>query len=371
MRILVLISSLRGGGAERAAATLSRLWVDGGNTVRLTTIDSAKSDVYRLDPRVTRGELDLERPSPTLLNAAANNVRRVFAARREMRIFAPDIVVALMPTANVLAALSAIGLPAKVVGCERSHPPQMPMDRIRELARKWLYGLLDAVAALTSETADWLKTNTRAPLVRVIPNVVVWPLEDTAPRIPPGTACRAGRSIVLAAGRFDHQKGFDDLIDVFAGIESAHPDWDLIILGDGELRAELAAKIDGLKLSDRIFMPGRVGNISEWYARGSIFVMSSRHEGFPNALAEAMAHGLPAVSYDCDTGPRDIIRQDVDGVLVPPGDTAALSAALGTLMSDEARRQRFAERAPDVRDRFSETVVIGKWNELFTELTQR
>jgi glycosyltransferase involved in cell wall biosynthesis len=371
VRILVLISSLRGGGAERAAVTLSRLWTDGGHTVRLTTIDSAKSDVYDVDPRVSRGELDLERPSPTIFHAVFNNLRRVAATRREIKTFAPDIVVALMPTANVLAAVSAIGLPAKVIGCERSHPPQIPMDRLRELARKTIYGLLDATAALTTETADWLKANTRARRVHVIPNVVVWPLQETTPHVAPDAICSAGRSITLAAGRLDPQKGFDELIDAFANVAQSRPGWDLVILGEGPLRADLEQQIRLLNLSDRILMPGRVGNIADWYARASLYVMSSRHEGFPNVLAEAMAHGLPAISYDCDTGPRDIIRHDIDGVLVPPGDTKALADSLADLMADEGRRNRYAARAPDVRARFSTETVMRKWNALFAELMQR
>lgn len=371
MRILVLISSLRGGGAERAAVTLSRLWTDGGHTVHLTTIDSAKSDVYGLDPRVSRGELDLERPSPTIFHAVVNNLRRVAATRREIKAFAPNIVIALMPTANVLAAVSAIGLPAKVIGCERSHPPQIPMDGLRELARKTIYGLLDATAALTTETADWLRANTRARRVHVIPNVVVWPLQETSPRVPPNAVCRDGRSIILAAGRLDPQKGFDQLIDAFANIAPSHPDWDLVILGEGPLGAQLEQQIRRLNLSDRILMPGRVGNIANWYARAALYVMSSRHEGFPNVLAEAMAHGLPAISYDCDTGPRDIIRHDIDGVLVPPDDTKALADALVELMADEGRRNRYAARAPDVRARFSAETVMSKWNALFAELMQR
>jgi glycosyltransferase involved in cell wall biosynthesis len=96
--------------------------------------------------------------------------------------------------------------------------------------------------------------------------------------------------------------------------------------------------------------------------------MSSRFEGFPNTLAEAMAHGLPAVSFDCDTGPRDIIRHEVDGLLVPPGDLDALTEALARLMADDALRQQYAARAVEVRQRFSMERVAGMWETLFEEL---
>lgn len=371
MRILTLISSLRGGGAERAASTLSRLWSDCGHNVHVTTIATRETDFYKLDPRVTRSALDLESTSTTLPQALLNNVRRIVAIRRDMRLFAPDIVVAFMPSANVQASVAVLGLNVKLIGCERTHPPQVPMDRVRTFARAWFYGLLDATAALTTETADWLRLKTRSRRVIVIPNVVTMPLPETDPRVAPEICCAAGRAILLAVGRLSAEKGFAGLIEAFASIGKNHPTWDLVVAGEGPLREELERKIDQHGLRDRVFLPGRVGNIADWYRRASLFVLSSHVEGFPNALAEAMAHGVPAVSYDCDTGPRDIIRPGVDGILVPPGDTAKLASALNTLLGDDELRSRFAERAPEVVKRFSEEVVAKMWNDLFDKVRGR
>jgi len=99
--------------------------------------------------------------------------------------------------------------------------------------------------------------------------------------------------------------------------------------------------------------------------------MTSQYEGFPNTLVEAMAHGLPAVSYDCDTGPRDIIRHGVDGILVPEADLAALSRTLTALLGDSDCRKRLGQRALEVRERFSESSVMRKWKELFEQLGLR
>ena len=196
------------------------------------------------------------------------------------------------------------------------------------------------------------------------------PIPIVDPILPPAGIVRGGRKLLLAVGRLEHQKGTDRLIDAFALLASAHPDWDLVILGEGAERKSLTAQIHRAGLADRVLMPGQAGNVGEWYARADLYVLPSRFEGFPNTLAEAMAHGLAAVAFDCDTGPRDIIRHDRDGLLVPPGDVPALAAALERLMGDAALRERFAAAAIATRDRYSEAAVLRQWESLFRELVR-
>lgn len=170
---------------------------------------------------------------------------------------------------------------------------------------------------------------------------------------------------MLAVGRLTVEKGFDCLIESFSTLAEKHADWVLVILGEGPLHAELQKEVLAKGLENRVHLPGRSGNIGEWYERANLYVMSSRFEGFPNALLEAMAYGVPAVSFDCDTGPRDIIRHDVDGLLVPKGDVAGFTAALDRLMSDAVLRRRFADQALQVRARFSVEQVAGMWESSF------
>ncbi|MNV55054.1 alpha-1,4-N-acetyl-D-galactosaminyltransferase [compost metagenome] len=198
----------------------------------------------------------------------------------------------------------------------------------------------------------------------VIPNPVHWPLPRAEPLLIPVSG--DGRKRLLAVGRLHADKGFDLLIQAFATLAPSHPDWDLVILGEGGERAALAAQVDKAGLASRVSMPGRAGNVGDWYENADLYVLTSRFEGLSNTLLESMASGLAAVSFDCDTGPREIVREGIDGVLVRPnGDVPALCKALADVMGDDAARQRMAQAATDVRDRFSATRVLQQWQELF------
>jgi glycosyltransferase involved in cell wall biosynthesis len=186
------------------------------------------------------------------------------------------------------------------------------------------------------------------------------------PALSPVRLVAPERKLLMAVGRLDVQKGFDVLLKTFVALAPRYPSWDLVILGEGPERAGLEQQVAAAGLQRRVWLPGRAGNVGDWYSRADLYVMSSRFEGFPNTLAEAMAHGCAAVSYDCDTGPREIIRHEYDGLLVTPvGDVPALSLALDRLMRDDVERERMAARAIEVRERFSMERILAKWDELF------
>lgn len=368
MKLLIFIHSLRTGGAERVTASLANHWAEKGWQVTVLTLTSAAQDFYQLHTAVQRIALDVAGDSSNPLAAINNNRRRVRALRHVLKQRQPDVALSMMSTANILLALAAIGLTGvTVIGSERTYPPRIPLGRAWELMRAYFYGHLHAMVALTEESAAWLRQHTRARHIPVIPNAVSWPLPNQTPYLPPpGNA--NGKYTLLAVGRMSEEKGFHLLIPIFQCLAADFPDWQLVILGDGPDRPALEAQIASAKLNKRISLPGRAGNIGQWYAAADLYVMSSRFEGFPNTLAESMAHGLPAVSFDCDTGPRDIVRHEVDGLLVPAGDVAKLEAALRRLMGDPPLRQQMGARAVEVRERFSVQRVTRMWEELFEDL---
>jgi glycosyltransferase involved in cell wall biosynthesis len=353
---------MSGGGAERVTALLANAWVGLDHEVTLITIAGLERDAYALSPAIRRVALGLDSDSVGVIDALLRNRRRVTALREAILECRADFVVAMMTGAAVTSLLATRGLGIPVIASERTHPPCLPVGRSWGWLRRLTYPWASRVVMLTEEGLAWLKEEIPAARGVVIPNPVSYPLPAAEPIVAVDEFVAATRKLLLAAGRMDEGKQFDRLLEAYARLAPSHPDWDLVILGEGPERARLQADIARLGLGDRVRMPGRAGNVGDWYARADLYVMSSRYEGFPNTLAEAMAHGCAAVSYDCDTGPRDIIRDGVDGLLVRPvGDVPALADALDRLMGDEATRYAMGCRAIEVQHRYSPERIFGMW----------
>lgn len=369
MRLLFFLHSLSGGGAERVTVTLANHWAARGWEVAVVTITDEARDFYELHSAIRRVPLRLETDSRSALEGLGNNWRRIRALRSVLKRERPDVAVAMMATANALLAVASMGTGVPAIGSERTFPPRMPMGRLWERVRRYTYGRLGGVVAQTEPTAQWLAeyTAARRERITIIPNPVSLPLGAGGPRLAPSKVCEgmACSHILLAVGRLGQEKGFDRLIDAFGKVAGRHRDWGLIILGEGEERERMEKQCRERDLDERIRLPGSAGNVGEWYAAADLYVLTSRFEGFPNTLLEAVAHGLPAVAVNCETGPREILRHEVDGLLVPPDDEASLVEALERLMSDAALRSRFGQRAVEARERFSVQKVVGEWERLF------
>lgn len=363
LRVLLFIHSLHGGGAERVAADLSAHWARMGREVMVVTQASADGDVYTLHPKVRREVLHTAGEGGGL-RGIWSNVQRVRALRRVIKAFRPDIVLGMMTTASVLSVLASTGLACRVIATEHTHPPSQTLSGFWQRLRRLTYPRAARVVALTRGTAQWIEQHVPGSRLAVIPNPVHWPLPKGEPVLAP--ASNDGRRRLLAVGRLHADKGFDLLLQAYARLAPSHPDWDLVILGEGGERRALQAQVREAGLQDRVSLPGRAGNVGDWYQSADLYVLTSRFEGLSNTLLESMASGLAAVAFDCDTGPREIVREGVDGVLVRPnGDVDALCRELGAVMGDEAVRLRMAEAATAVRERFSAERVLGLWEELF------
>lgn len=370
MKLCLVISSLSSGGAERVATTLANYWVQSGWQVTVITLADRGGDFYALAPSVKRVTLSCVGESAGSLSGLRNNLARVRALRRTLTREKPDVALGFMPSINILCALASVGTGITVIGTEHVHPPTLDLGQPWAWLRRRVYPHLAAVSALTETSAEWIREHTGAKYVPVMPNPITYPVPAVEPTLNPSAEKErlGGDYVLLAAGRLADQKGFDRLLDAFAAVHRRQPDWRLIILGEGPLRVVLERQCHELGLSDFVSIPGAVGNIGAWYEAADAFVLTSRYEGFGNVLAEALAYGVPAVAVDCNTGPRDILRNEVDGLLVPQNDQEALAAALDRLMGDKALRARFAERAVEARERFAIERIAAQWEEVFARV---
>ncbi len=348
-------------------ATLANHWAKKGWEVVLVTVDEVDRDFYTLDSGIRRIPLGMAVRSRHSVRGFFNNIRRIRRLWSIVRCEQPDVAVAMMATANAMLAIAGRLAGVPTVGSERIYPPAVPLGRLWETVRKRTYPLLSGVVAQTRESAAWLRDRTAAPYVAVIPNPVEFPLSARAPR---GSTSKSllsvrDRRVLLSVGRLEQQKGFDRLLTAFSALSDRHPEWVLVVLGQGGLDATLKSQAAALGLAERVVLPGAVGNVGEWYEAADLYALTSRFEGFPNTLLEAMAYGVPAVAVDCETGPREIVRHEVDGLLVPQNDPEALVAGLERLMSDQVLREQFAGRASEVRERFAVERIAGEWEVVF------
>lgn len=367
VKLLIFIHSLGAGGAERVTAHLVNFWAERGWDITILTMVKSEVDAYIIDSRVKRISLGLDAQSSSLWGGIKDNILRIKSLRRVINKVQPDTVLSMMSNANVLLALASIGNKRfRTVGSERTHPPCLPLGKAWELLRKFTYCYLDAVVALTDKSALWLKENTNPRKVVVIPNAAVWPIPVNQPILDPSKWIDKERCII-GVGRLSPEKGFDILIEIFKDLRCEFPNWSLLILGEGGERQKLESLISDNDLTSCVKLPGRAGNIGEWYKEASVYVMTSKFEGFPNTLVEAMASGLPAISFDCDTGPADIIKNGVNGFLILPGNVLAMREAIRRLMRDEQLRCEMGQKAISVRAKFSHEAIMQKWGAILCD----
>jgi len=368
--ILFLVSGMQGGGAERVASTLSNYWVQKGYRVTLIPTFSGRGDViYHLDNGV---EIDFlaDRVKSTK-QSAWNRLRRLWVLRRVIREYNPDVIISFLTHVNLAAILSAFGTKIPVIVSERTYPPRYPLGFFLETLRVLLYPFATAVVMQTNQGLRWLKDKISQNNGVVIPNPVAYPMVNSNPVVMPNDIIEKDRKICLSVGRLVKEKRFSEIITAFSGLSNKFPNWDLVILGEGIELKNLKKKVTSLGLQDRVYFLGRVGNVSDWYSYAQAYVMNSRFEGFPNTLLEAMAHGMPVISTDCDTGPKELITDGFDGLLVDTfGFESELSSAMKKIFDDSEFSKSLGKSAIGVRSKFSLYSVGSKWEDLIRLHTQ-
>ncbi len=355
MKIVFVIPGLGPGGAERVATLLCNFWAGEGHAVTLITFEGDEAaPFYALDQDVALRRLAVSASSGGA--RLLNNINRVSRLRALLREHRPDAVVAFTTDANVISLLATRGSEIPVVISERNQPDRPGLALVHRLARQFTYRFADAVVVQTEDIASWMRKRFRVP-VHVVPNPVRVP-DSNSPNV------AADRPLLIAVGRLTEQKGFDVLIEAFARAAAKHPDWTLAIYGEGPARPQLEMLRDALSLQGKVSLPGLTRDVEPAYAEASLFVLPSRFEGYPNALLEALAAGLPVISTSAPGGASEILDDGRYGLLVAPGDAVALASALDRMMSDPTLRASYGAQAPNAVAELNVERIGRRWLDL-------
>lgn len=289
---------------------------------------------FSLDPKVQLHSLGLK---PNVRGGRELRLARaLYDFRTSIEALRPDFILSFMNKYNVFALAALLGSKWPVIVSERDSPTE-PARQILWALRTLLYPTSRGIITQSEEGASALRARRIHPIVVAIPNPVH---VSHAPQV-------RREKIVLNVARLVPKKGHDDLLRAFA--IARQQDWRLVICGEGPLRPALQSLADSLSIGDAVEFAGTVKDVSSFYARASIFAFSSKFEGFPNALAEAMISGLAVASYDCPTGPAEMITHGKNGLLSKTGDYLELAHHLQELMRNDLLRIRLGNTASALR----------------------
>ena len=359
MKITLVISDLTSGGAQRVLSLLANYWSKVNHTVTIVTLDDGKQVFYPLSDKILVKSADVIFNSKNVFQAVFNNLGRIRRLRPVLLDTNPDVVISFLIGVNILVILSTLFSGLRVIISERNHPLLCTNRRyLWILLRKVFYPFAFCLVTQTEEVKSLLGNFNKN--IVVIPNPVS---KTTGKAVDSKTEkiLPAGK-IIISVGKLDTQKGFDLLLNVFSIIVKRFPDWKLVILGVGGEKEELENKCNKLSISDSVFFPGLVSNIYDLLKRCDIFVLSSRFEGFPNVLIEAMACGLPVVSFECPYGPSDIIDDGINGLLVENGNLKQMAQKIESLIINENIRNKIGQKALDVNKKYSIEKIIKEWD---------
>lgn len=351
-KIFFLIPRMGGGGAERVIANLANKFVADGHEVTIYTPTDTNS-FYKLDTRVNFDSAYLrisKMKGARQVLMFINGIKFNFIYRKKIKESKPDVVISFLTTTNLIALMNK-HKDYKLIISERYDP--YAYNFVRQKIIKKAYPKADFLVCQGKIVADFFK---KANTV-IIPN----PIDMSS--LPTPYKGEKKKEIV-AVGRLTQQKNFYLLINAFSLISKDFPEYILRIFGEGPLRKELEDLIISLDLSERIFLEGAKKNVVEEYKSALLFVMSSNYEGYPNALIEAMAMGLPVICTDFASGTARELVGEKNGILVPCGNVRAMGEALREILNGSKDLKEMGLENIKVREYLDINKIIKKWYEL-------
>lgn len=351
LRIILIIPTMQQGGAERVMSELANNWADKGHDVNLVLLTDAPF-FYEINKKVNIHQLGFSS------NKRVSNLLSVFEMFFKLRLIIkdlkPNFILSFMTKYNIFSIFASLGLNVKIFVSDRASL-LTKRTLIERALKRVAYRQATGILAQTEFAKSILLNTIGHKNIRVIYNPIknIKALEFEK------------EDLIITVGRLVPEKGHKYLLESFSKIENKT--WKLIILGDGPLLDELKSYAELCGVKDRVSFLGAVGNVDEWLVRSSVFAFTSLSEGFPNALAEAMAAGLPCVSFDCISGPSDLIEHGKNGFLVPLKDVEMFSCQLNKLIDDKNLISEIGRNARLTAEKLDVNIIANQTINFFCE----
>lgn len=349
MRICFLEGDMsRAGGTERMATLLANEFVKKHEVYILSSQFQKGQVFYKLDEDVNHIPMPVSNGKTGILKQI-NFIHHFIKLEKIDRIINVDIGM------GFYGILATKGTNAKVITWEHANYYNNWESKIFPYFRKFAAKYSDALVVLTERDKENYKTHIKTNVpIYVIPNPVSKHEFEYD----------IHSKIILSAGQLLPIKGYDKAIQIAAKVLKKYPDWKWVICGEGPERQHLEQMIHQAGLENNVILPGAVKDMNKQYQQAAMFVLTSKMEGLPMVLLEAMAWGLPLISFDIMTGPSDIIIDEINGYLIEPDDTNAMADKIMNLINDERLRNQLSKQSQIQMDKFSLASIVDKWKKI-------
>jgi GalNAc-alpha-(1->4)-GalNAc-alpha-(1->3)-diNAcBac-PP-undecaprenol alpha-1,4-N-acetyl-D-galactosaminyltransferase len=354
--IAIVTGSLRAGGSSPLVLTFVRWFCDRNWKVYLIVLSPETTNFF--DPPQGAKVFYLEQPKANY--DLVGQFKRHLRLRKIITRLQPDIVFSVIWDANLHTLLALIFSKVRVVVSEHTDLRYLRLPLHLRILRSVLYPMASCVTLVTANCLEFVSK--KFPKWKTI--VMTNPFTP-APLGSSDLKFELKKPFVLAAGRLSYEKGFDLLIRAFSKIADLYPDWNIYIFGEGPEKENLEKLISSLNLTHRIYLKGVTPYIGSVLLQADIFCLSSRREGQPVVLGEAMLAAKAIVSFDCPSGPSKMLQHKISGLLVPPNDIEQLAANLSELMSNHDLRNVLGRLAAESAKQFLPETVMPNWETLF------
>ena len=344
------------GGIERAVVNAANLFSRNGHRVTLVVLDETDKSFYPIDATIELVHQPLSfgiTPDGNIISRKIKLLTDVLKLRKLLKQLQPSHIIATEYPFAAAVILSNARNFAKVYSWEHHHMQELKRNTFWNKILQLTFPRLDAIICLNEDEAQLFKSFNAHPVI--IPNF-----------IEKSVLSSLENKLILTVGRLTAVKGTDQLLHIAKEVLTCHPNWQWKLIGDGDMKEDVLKFIQQENLKGRLIVQPPISHdIEKEYQQASLYVMTSRHECFPMTLLEAQAAGMPCIAFDCDTGPRHIIKQNINGLLVEKENTTKMAKTISFLISDEALRKKMGETAYNDVQQFSPERIYELWQQLF------